>query len=152
MLFTVEEYRHLLSLVKLCVFLIYISSFFSSIWLFLRFCRCDLGFSGEGGENPARLIPLPDGTQNPKRSAIKQVASGRFGVTSYYLTNADELQIKMAQVWSQYHQDGSMRFLHNGSTHLIGWYSHPTRINLQGGSICSFPTWLNHPGSVRCSD
>lgn len=53
--------------------------------------------TGEGGENPARLIPLPDGSQNPKRSAIKQVASGRFGVNSYYLTNADELQIKMAQ-------------------------------------------------------
>lgn len=41
---------------------------------------------------------LPDGSRNPKRSAIKQVASGRFGVSSYYLTNADELQIKMAQV------------------------------------------------------
>ena len=54
--------------------------------------------TGEGGENPARLVPLADGKQNPKRSAIKQVASGRFGVTSYYLTNADELQIKMAQV------------------------------------------------------
>ncbi|KAG0491043.1 hypothetical protein HPP92_007906 [Vanilla planifolia] len=40
---------------------------------------------------------LPDGSKNPKRSAIKQVASGRFGVSSYYLTNADELQIKMAQ-------------------------------------------------------
>lgn len=44
------------------------------------------------------MEPLPDGTMNPKRSAIKQVASGRFGVNSYYLTNADELQIKMAQV------------------------------------------------------
>ena len=53
---------------------------------------------GEGGENPSRLEPLPDGSMNPKRSAIKQVASGRFGVSSYYLTNADELQIKMAQV------------------------------------------------------
>jgi hypothetical protein len=42
---------------------------------------------------------LPDGSMNPKRSAIKQVASGRFGVSSYYLTNADELQIKMAQVF-----------------------------------------------------
>lgn len=54
---------------------------------------------GEGGENPSRLVPLPDGSMNPKRSAIKQVASGRFGVSSYYLTNADELQIKMAQVY-----------------------------------------------------
>lgn len=44
-------------------------------------------------------MPLPDGSMNPKRSAIKQVASGRFGVSSYYLTNADELQIKMAQVY-----------------------------------------------------
>ncbi|KAL5719198.1 alanine dehydrogenase [Ranunculus cassubicifolius] len=53
--------------------------------------------TGEGGENPSRLEPLADGSQNPKRSAIKQVASGRFGVSAYYLTNADELQIKMAQ-------------------------------------------------------
>ncbi|XP_010662985.2 glutamate synthase [NADH], amyloplastic isoform X2 [Vitis vinifera] len=53
--------------------------------------------TGEGGENPSRLESLPDGSLNPKRSAIKQVASGRFGVSSYYLTNADELQIKMAQ-------------------------------------------------------
>ena len=48
------------------------------------------------------MEPLPDGSVNPKRSAIKQVASGRFGVSSYYLTNADELQIKMAQVYCQY--------------------------------------------------
>ncbi|XRB11633.1 glutamate synthase [Pseudoscourfieldia marina] len=53
--------------------------------------------TGEGGENPKRLEPLEDGSQNPQRSAIKQVASGRFGVTSHYLTNADQLQIKMAQ-------------------------------------------------------
>ncbi|XWS48539.1 hypothetical protein CRYUN_Cryun13aG0086800 [Craigia yunnanensis] len=53
--------------------------------------------TGEGGEQPSRMAPLPDGSRNPKRSAIKQVASGRFGVSSYYLTNADELQIKMAQ-------------------------------------------------------
>lgn len=57
-------------------------------------------FSGEGGEQPSRMEPLPDGSVNPKRSAIKQVASGRFGVSSYYLTNADELQIKMAQVYT----------------------------------------------------
>lgn len=54
--------------------------------------------SGEGGENSARLIKQPDGTPNKLRSAIKQVASGRFGVTSYYLTNAAELQIKVSQV------------------------------------------------------
>ncbi|KAK8970096.1 hypothetical protein KSP40_PGU015015 [Platanthera guangdongensis] len=53
--------------------------------------------TGEGGEQPLRMEPLPDGSKNPRRSAIKQVASGRFGVSSYYLTNADELQIKMAQ-------------------------------------------------------
>ncbi len=51
--------------------------------------------SGEGGENPARFERKENGDW--ERSAIKQVASGRFGVTSYYLTNADELQIKMAQ-------------------------------------------------------
>jgi glutamate synthase (ferredoxin) len=51
--------------------------------------------TGEGGEDPARFIPLPNG--DSKRSAIKQVASGRFGVTSEYLVNSDELQIKMAQ-------------------------------------------------------
>ncbi|KAL6533297.1 glutamate synthase [NADH] [Orobanche minor] len=53
--------------------------------------------TGEGGEQPSRMEPLLDGSRNPKRSSIKQVASGRFGVSSYYLTNADELQIKMAQ-------------------------------------------------------
>ncbi len=51
--------------------------------------------SGEGGENPERFKPNPDGTSS--RSAIKQVASGRFGVTSNYLANADEIQIKVAQ-------------------------------------------------------
>ncbi len=51
--------------------------------------------TGEGGEDPARYIPLPGG--DSKNSAIKQVASGRFGVTSLYLVNAKELQIKMAQ-------------------------------------------------------
>jgi len=51
--------------------------------------------SGEGGEDPIRFEPKENGDW--ERSAIKQVASGRFGVTSYYLTNAEELQIKMAQ-------------------------------------------------------
>jgi len=51
--------------------------------------------SGEGGEDEQRFEPLPNG--DSMNSAIKQVASGRFGVTSYYLTNAEELQIKMAQ-------------------------------------------------------
>jgi glutamate synthase (ferredoxin) len=51
--------------------------------------------TGEGGEDPARYRPMPNG--DSKNSAIKQVASGRFGVTSEYLVNARELQIKMAQ-------------------------------------------------------
>src|SRR6202044_1426107 len=51
--------------------------------------------TGEGGEDEARYIPLPNG--DSKRSAIKQVASARFGVTAHYLVNADELQIKIAQ-------------------------------------------------------
>jgi glutamate synthase (NADPH/NADH) large chain len=51
--------------------------------------------TGEGGEDPDRFVP--DGNGDLRRSAIKQVASGRFGVTSDYLTNADDLQIKMAQ-------------------------------------------------------
>jgi glutamate synthase (NADPH/NADH) large chain len=53
--------------------------------------------TGEGGEEPDRYEPLPDGSANPERSAIKQVASGRFGVTAEYLVNADMMQIKMAQ-------------------------------------------------------
>ncbi len=51
--------------------------------------------TGEGGEDPERYKPRPDGLST--RSAIKQVASGRFGVTAEYLVNADELQIKIAQ-------------------------------------------------------
>ncbi|RME32949.1 MAG: glutamate synthase subunit alpha, partial [Gammaproteobacteria bacterium] len=53
--------------------------------------------TGEGGEEAERFNPLPDGSPNPERSAIKQVASGRFGVTTEYLVNADDIQIKMAQ-------------------------------------------------------
>ncbi|HXG62930.1 MAG TPA: glutamate synthase large subunit [Planctomycetota bacterium] len=51
--------------------------------------------TGEGGEDPARYVPDPNG--DSRNSAIKQVASGRFGVTSLYLVNAQELQIKIAQ-------------------------------------------------------
>jgi glutamate synthase (NADPH/NADH) large chain len=51
--------------------------------------------TGEGGEDAKRFIPLANG--DSKRSAIKQIASGRFGVTINYLTNADELQIKIIQ-------------------------------------------------------
>ena len=51
--------------------------------------------TGEGGEDPERYLPMANG--DSKRSAIKQVASGRFGVTSDYLVNADDIQIKIAQ-------------------------------------------------------
>jgi glutamate synthase (NADPH/NADH) large chain len=51
--------------------------------------------TGEGGEDPARFEPLPNG--DSKCSKIKQVASGRFGVNAHYLVNAEEIQIKMAQ-------------------------------------------------------
>ncbi|MBW2425352.1 MAG: glutamate synthase large subunit, partial [Deltaproteobacteria bacterium] len=51
--------------------------------------------TGEGGEDPKRWTPDPNG--DSRRSAIKQVASGRFGVTSAYLVNSDEMQIKIAQ-------------------------------------------------------
>ncbi|MDP9479153.1 MAG: glutamate synthase-related protein, partial [Actinomycetota bacterium] len=51
--------------------------------------------TGEGGEDPTRFTPDPDGDN--RRSAVKQVASGRFGVTTEYLVNSDVLQIKMAQ-------------------------------------------------------
>ncbi len=53
--------------------------------------------TGEGGEEAERYHPLANGQPNPERSAIKQVASGRFGVTTEYLVNADMLQIKVAQ-------------------------------------------------------
>ena len=51
--------------------------------------------TGEGGEDPERFVP--DANGDSRRSAIKQVASGRFGVTSHYLTESDDIQIKMAQ-------------------------------------------------------
>jgi glutamate synthase (NADPH/NADH) large chain len=51
--------------------------------------------TGEGGEEPSRFTPMPNG--DSMRSAVKQVASGRFGVTTEYLVNADDIQIKMAQ-------------------------------------------------------
>jgi glutamate synthase domain-containing protein 2/glutamate synthase domain-containing protein 3 len=51
--------------------------------------------TGEGGEDPARFVP--DANGDDRRSKIKQIASGRFGVTIHYLVNADQLQIKMAQ-------------------------------------------------------
>jgi glutamate synthase (NADPH/NADH) large chain len=53
--------------------------------------------TGEGGEEPDRFLPLYAKRSTPMRSAIKQVASGRFGVTTEYLVNADMIQIKVAQ-------------------------------------------------------
>lgn len=53
--------------------------------------------TGEGGETTKRLLPLADGSRNPETSAIMQVASARFGVTSLYLAQAREIQIKMSQ-------------------------------------------------------
>ncbi|MGO4559839.1 glutamate synthase large subunit [Rhizobiales bacterium 3FA27D7] len=53
--------------------------------------------TGEGGEEPDRYLPLPGGGRNLERSAIKQVASGRFGVSAEYLVNSDMMQIKVAQ-------------------------------------------------------
>ena len=55
-------------------------------------CRSN---TGEGGEDEARFRSLPDGRS--RRSAVKQVASGRFGVTAAYLVDADDIQIKVAQ-------------------------------------------------------
>src|SRR5690606_5772509 len=49
--------------------------------------------TGEGGEEPDRYLPLPGGAQNPERSAIKQVASGRFGVPTDYSVNTHMMQI-----------------------------------------------------------
>ncbi|MCJ7812452.1 glutamate synthase-related protein, partial [bacterium] len=56
---------------------------------------CAWSNSGEGGEDPQRNVPLPNG--DSKRSRVRQIASGRFGVTTEYVVNADELQIKIAQ-------------------------------------------------------
>src|SRR5690606_33614674 len=53
--------------------------------------------TGEGGEEPDRYFPLPDGTANPVRTAIKQVTSGRLGLTTEYLVNHHQMQTKDAQ-------------------------------------------------------
>ena len=87
--------------------------------------------TGEGGEDPRRfntdpsdpLGPWADGEPRIRRSAIKQVASGRFGVTINYLTNADELQIKMAQGAKP--GEGGQLPGHKVDTY-IGWLRHST--------------------------
>jgi glutamate synthase (NADPH/NADH) large chain/glutamate synthase (ferredoxin) len=77
--------------------------------------------TGEGGEDPARYTPDPNGDR--RRSAIKQVASGRFGVTIHYLVNADELQIKMAQGAKP--GEGGQLPGHKVDSY-IGWIRHTT--------------------------
>jgi glutamate synthase (NADPH/NADH) large chain len=85
--------------------------------------------TGEGGEDARRFKldprdePWPDGTPKVRRSAIKQVASGRFGVTINYLTNADELQIKMAQGAKP--GEGGQLPGHKVDSY-IGWLRHST--------------------------
>ena len=56
--------------------------------------------TGEGGEEPERFAALENGAMNPMRSAIKQVASGRFGVTTEYLVNSDDIQIKICLLYT----------------------------------------------------
>lgn len=103
--------------------------------------------TGEGGENPARLIPQVDGSNNPERSAIKQVASGRFGVTSHYLTEADELQ---ARPLTPQRRLLAMRLCHEKVCFLTSadWLMHSF------GAESIFPTkfrsrWLRAPSPAR---
>lgn len=97
------------------------------------------------------MEPLPDGSMNPKRSAIKQVASGRFGVSSYYLTNADELQIKMAQVYvGSIMKDAESSSMVAFDFHTVGpvfllEQSFPLFIHL-----CSWQMMLCQQSTMRC--
>ncbi|MEO5807356.1 glutamate synthase large subunit [Devosia sp.] len=88
--------------------------------------------TGEGGEEPDRYKPLPDGSQNPLRSAIKQVASGRFGVTTEYLVNADALQIKVAQ-GAKPGEGGQL------PGHKVDWIVAKTRHSTPGVGLISPP-------------
>ncbi len=88
--------------------------------------------TGEGGEEPDRYKPLPDGGQNPLRSAIKQVASGRFGVTTEYLVNADALQIKVAQ-GAKPGEGGQL------PGHKVDWIVAKTRHSTPGVGLISPP-------------
>nr|WP_196260604.1 glutamate synthase large subunit [Pelagibacterium limicola] len=88
--------------------------------------------TGEGGEEPDRFKPLPDGTMNPQRSAIKQVASGRFGVTTEYLVNADMLQIKVAQ-GAKPGEGGQL------PGHKVDWVIAKTRHSTPGVGLISPP-------------
>lgn len=88
--------------------------------------------TGEGGEEPDRFYPLSDGTMNPQRSAIKQIASGRFGVTTEYLVNADMLQIKVAQ-GAKPGEGGQL------PGHKVDWVIAKTRHSTPGVALISPP-------------
>ena len=88
--------------------------------------------TGEGGEEPDRYKPLPDGSQNPLRSAIKQVASGRFGVTTEYLVNSDQIQIKVAQ-GAKPGEGGQL------PGHKVDWVVAKTRHSTPGVGLISPP-------------
>ncbi|HTN62909.1 MAG TPA: glutamate synthase-related protein, partial [Devosia sp.] len=88
--------------------------------------------TGEGGEERDRYQPLPSGGQNPLRSAIKQVASGRFGVTTEYLVNADMLQIKVAQ-GAKPGEGGQL------PGHKVDWIVAKTRHSTPGVGLISPP-------------
>jgi glutamate synthase (NADPH) large chain len=88
--------------------------------------------TGEGGEDPERFKPLPDGAINPQRSAIKQIASGRFGVTTEYLVNADMLQIKVAQ-GAKPGEGGQL------PGHKVDWVVAKTRHSTPGVGLISPP-------------
>ncbi|HLV84381.1 MAG TPA: glutamate synthase-related protein, partial [Devosia sp.] len=88
--------------------------------------------TGEGGEEPDRYKPLPDGGRNPMRSAIKQIASGRFGVTTEYLVNADQLQIKVAQ-GAKPGEGGQL------PGHKVDWIVAKTRHSTPGVGLISPP-------------
>jgi glutamate synthase (NADPH/NADH) large chain len=88
--------------------------------------------TGEGGEEPDRYKPLPDGSANPMRSAIKQIASGRFGVTTEYLVNADQLQIKVAQ-GAKPGEGGQL------PGHKVDWIVAKTRHSTPGVGLISPP-------------
>jgi len=88
--------------------------------------------TGEGGEEPDRYKPLPDGSRNPLRSAIKQVASGRFGVTTEYLVNSDQMQIKVAQ-GAKPGEGGQL------PGHKVDWIVAKTRHSTPGVGLISPP-------------
>jgi len=88
--------------------------------------------TGEGGEEADRYKPLPDGSRNPLRSSIKQVASGRFGVTTEYLVNADMLQIKVAQ-GAKPGEGGQL------PGHKVDWIIAKTRHSTPGVGLISPP-------------